>query len=296
MIYIFYLIPIIVLDGVHGPKYFDFAMEPDPTKIQCAWAIMKYGWSPYGLLVAKDISQEDQDFLALQSDVFRFPDNLDGPVDQAVQAFFEGIHLPTDWMTPATTWRELMRQTAGMFQFNQRYGGLSVTYPLDMNQGTLALSESPFSITDIGQDFVQWANSNWMITVQVTLDMGGGETRPGYIRGWIANAIGGAQVEVYKDRLLLEQGWVGEYYPEQILSVDSYFIASGYPRSIFDTATLDTRLRQMTAQEQAWFLATVESFGFDPALVSTNSRLRQLVKAAGNYWVGRTFYLGGIAF
>ena len=66
--------------------------------------------------------------------------------------------------------------------------------------------------------------------------------------------------------------------------------------SIFENATLETRLRQMTAEEQAWFLATVESFGFDPALVDLNAKLRLLVRQAGDYWIGQSFYLGGMAF
>jgi hypothetical protein len=52
----------------------------------------------------------------------------------------------------------------------------------------------------------------------------------------------------------------------------------------------------MTTQEQVWFLATVESFGYDPAIVNTNSQLRLLVRQAGNYWAGLPFYMGGLEF
>ena len=193
---VLYLIPIVWAGTMRGPKYFAWRGH---TGIECYFSMMDYGFTPCGLLVAKDILQADQDYLALQSDVFRFPDNLDGPVDQDVQSFFAEANLPTNWMTPATTWRELLRQTAGMFQFNQRYGGIAA------------------------------AETN----------------------------------EIH---------------------------------SIFDTATLSTRLRQMTVDEQRWFLATVESFGFDPALVSKNSQLSLLVKNAGDYWIGQTFYLGGMEF
>jgi hypothetical protein len=196
--FVIYLVPILVLAGTHRvPAYFH--NKYDPSGIQCDWSMMDYGFTNFALLVAKDISQEDQDFLALQSDVFRFPAALTGPVDQEVQPFFEAVHLPTDWMTPATTWIELLRQVAGMMQFNQRYGGIAAR-------------------------------------------------------------------------------------------------ESGEIRSIFDTATLDTRLRQMGADEQAWFLEAVETYGYDSSQINDNNQLRLLVRQAGDFWAGRPFYLGGIEF
>jgi hypothetical protein len=39
-----------------------------------------------------------------------------------LDTFFEGIGVPTDWLTPANTYLEFLRQTAAMFQFNQRSG------------------------------------------------------------------------------------------------------------------------------------------------------------------------------
>ena len=196
-----YLVPVETNGNYRGPMYFDgWRGDPSPGGIASPWAMMDYGFTPYALLLAKDISQADHDALILNADVFVFPDNLDGPVnDPNVDTFFEAIHLPTDWLTPSTTWRELLRQVAGIFQFNQRYAYISSK-------------------------------------------------------------------------------------------------ASGVTHSIFDTATLDTRLNQMTTDEQAWFLATVESFGYDPELVPLNARLRQLVKQAGDYWQDRPFYLGGWEF
>jgi hypothetical protein len=197
----FYLVPIEVLYPLpddpdrmaRGPKY--FAWKFNPAGISSPWNLMDYGFVPFGLLYARGISQADHDALILNSDVYNFPDDLDQPVtDPTIDVFFENFHIPTDWLTPSTTYRELLRQTAGMFQFNQRYGGLS-----------------------------------------------GGH-------------------------------------------------------SIFEAADLDTRLRDMALGEQAWFLDTVASFGFDPGIVNTNSRLRQLVKMAGDFWAGQPFYMGGIEF
>ena len=199
-----YLVPIesYIRDGIilRGPEYFSWRFDPDPPAlVNCLHSMMDYGFTDSGLILAKDITQVEHDALVLNADVFSFPEDLDLSVDQDIQPFFEAIHLPTDWLTPATSYLELLRQTAGMFQFNQRYGGIAAN--------------------DIGE-----------------------------------------------------------------------------LRSIFDTATLDTRLRQMTTQEQTWFLATVDSFGYDSALVDTNAKLRLLVKQAGSFWDSKPFYLGGIEF
>ena len=122
-----YLIQIVTMsDGGRGPAYIRWHEEQvGPYLEGYSWAMMDYGFSPYGLVLIRDITTEDHDWLVMQDGVFSFPDDLSGPVDQDVQEFFEGIHLPTDWMTPATTWLELLRQVAGMFQFNQRYGGIA---------------------------------------------------------------------------------------------------------------------------------------------------------------------------
>ena len=195
----FYLIPIDVVpqgNGVaRGPKYLKSRFA---TGIDCPWGGMDYGFTNYMLVVA-DMAQVDHDAIILNSDVFLFPVDLDTPVDDpTVDVFFDDINIPADWLTPSTSWRELLRQLAGMFQFNQRYGGIS----------------------------------------------------------------GGV--------------------------------------SIFDTATLDTRLRQMTVQEQAWFQETVDTFtlqfGLDPIIVPITNRLRQLMISAGSFWDGTPFYLGGVEF
>ena len=183
-----------------GPKYFRWDFDPDPPGIDSRYALMDYGFTPYALVLGKNITQVDHDVLILTADVFAFPDDLDGPVnDPGVDTFFEGINLPTDWLTPATSWRELLRQTAGMFQFNQRYGGIAAH-------------------------------------------------------------------------------------------------ETGELHSMFDNADLGTRLRQMTAQEQSWFMATVDSFGYDSSQINDNSQLRLLVKQAGSYWEGQSFKMGGFEF
>jgi len=200
-----YLVPVETYTNANGyiyrgPEYFHWRFDQNPPSIPARVSCMDYGFVPYMLCYTGDITQQDHDALVLNADVYAFPDNLDQPVtDPNIDTFFETINIPVNWLTPSTTYRELLRAVAGMFQFNQRYAG------------------------------------------------------------------------IYAERY-------------------------GGVHSIFDAATLDTRLRQMNAQEQEIFLATVGSFGFDPSQVNTNSQLRLLVRQAANYWQGRSFNMGGFVF
>jgi hypothetical protein len=73
-----------------------------------------------------DISQAEHDFLAAQSDVYAIsPADLDSAIQgvQEARDFFEAMQIPAQWLTPSNTYRELLRQLAGVFQFSQRYHG-----------------------------------------------------------------------------------------------------------------------------------------------------------------------------
>jgi hypothetical protein len=118
-----YLVPIQQIGSVRGPKYFVWRFNE--VGIGCRWNMMDYG--NFALLVAHDITPADHASLIANADVYAFPDNLDQNInDKAVlDSFFEPLNIPTDWTTPSTTYRQFVRQTAGLMQFNQRYTGLS---------------------------------------------------------------------------------------------------------------------------------------------------------------------------
>src|SRR3990167_3588597 len=122
-----YLIPIEQVGSARGPEYFAWRFDSNGPSINCRWSLMDYGFIQYALLVAHDILITDHAALILNADVYAFPDNLDLSItDKAVMdVLFESINIPTDWITPATTYRQLLRNLAGLFQFNQRYGGIS---------------------------------------------------------------------------------------------------------------------------------------------------------------------------
>jgi hypothetical protein len=120
-----YLVPLQVTGNLRHPKYFAVPRF-GIGGIECDRANMDYGFFPYFLVFAKDITPADHAVLILNADVYVFPDNLDQPIsDQNIDVFFEGINIPTDWLTPSTTYRELLRNTAGLFQVNQAYGAVA---------------------------------------------------------------------------------------------------------------------------------------------------------------------------
>lgn len=200
-----YLVPVetvTVLGKIkRGPRYFSWRFTQETEPLNVTWTAMDYGFVPSMLLHTPDITVEQHNTLIIHADVYDWPDNLDQSIAPAdtIDTFLEAINIPTDWLTPSTTYRELLRALAGMFAFNQRYSGIAAS-------------------TD------------------------------------------------------------------------------GSAHSIFDNATLATRLNQLTGQEQTWFLQTVSSFGIDPNIVPLNAQLRQLVRQAGNYWGEKPFNLGGFVF
>jgi len=274
----FYLIPVETINGWRGPKYFNWIMNTDG--IVCQWGAMDYGFLPTMLLLA-DILQTDHDALILNTDVYSFPESLDDPIsDPTIDAFFEGLHIPTDWLTPSTTYRELLRQTAGMFQFNQRYSGIAISFPL-IQSSIFTVADT--SITALDAGFDAYATIGMSVIV---LD----DALQPHL-GHIGNATADT-ANVYMDSALTLPGW-NNGTPETVLI---FSVVSGINRSIFDNVALDDSYRDLLDYEKAWFDATVESFGYDPGIILPNVKFRSLVKTAGNYWADQPFYLMGLEF
>lgn len=118
----FYLVPVEQVGSARGPEYFRWRFDPDPDSITARWGAADYGFLPSMLLLAFDMSQADHDALCANVDVYCFPDNIDAAItDPNIDTFFEGLNIPTNWLTPSTTYRELLRSSMGMFQYNQRF-------------------------------------------------------------------------------------------------------------------------------------------------------------------------------
>lgn len=123
-----YIVPIEQVGSARGPEYFAWRFDQNGPSITSTWSMMDYGFINLGLLYSPDISQTDHDTLVQNNDVYAFDlANLDGQItDKAtLDAFFEPLNIPTDWVTPSSTYREFLRNLAGLFQFNQRYAVIS---------------------------------------------------------------------------------------------------------------------------------------------------------------------------
>ena len=194
----FYLVPIeTVTQGdrlQRGPKYLAWRFDPDPPGIVCRWSMMPYGRETSALLLAHDISVADDATLVAHADVYAFPLTLDEPIapQDGLRTFFETVNVPTDWLAASTTYRQFLRCLAGLFQFAQRYQGIS-------------------------------------------------------------------------------------------------------GRPLFESVTLDSRYRNLTAQQQGWFTQTAQSFGYT-LTINENRTLRQLCKQAGDAWGAQPFLMGGAEF
>lgn len=111
---------------VAGPKYFDGWSEfytgdiPDRT-----WALLPYGYAGACLIVVQDILPASAAFLAAQADVAEMDiANLDaslGADRDVIAALLESFNMPTNWTTPSTSYRELLRYLNGISVFSREW-------------------------------------------------------------------------------------------------------------------------------------------------------------------------------
>lgn len=109
-----------------GPKYFSGWSDTYPASIpDSVWSQIPYGYGAVCLLAVTDILPASATFLAAQADVYEFDlGNLDaqlGPDRDTLIALLEGFNLPTNWTTPSTSYRELLRYLGGIYDFNRRW-------------------------------------------------------------------------------------------------------------------------------------------------------------------------------
>lgn len=85
-----------------------------------------YGLQNFAICYARAITQAEHDFLALQSDIYIVPEDLDTAITdvQGTRDYFEAAQVPALWLTPSNTYREMIRQFGSIFQFSQRYAGM----------------------------------------------------------------------------------------------------------------------------------------------------------------------------
>lgn len=113
---------------VRGPMYVGGwrGNPPNPTDIIVSRSnAIDYGFVAYMLVALFGMTQEQYDWLVQQPGVYAFHDNLDNPVaNDGLDIFLEDLHFPTDWLTPSTSYRELLRNLFWVFQFNVKFGAI----------------------------------------------------------------------------------------------------------------------------------------------------------------------------
>ena len=108
-------------DGV-SPKYL--------MGTNYAWSIVDFGSERLCIAGVIDISQADHDTLSAQSDVRALPANLDAMLTSgavtSISSFLEARNVPAGWVNTSRTYRQTLRVLIGIFQFVQRWKGISV--------------------------------------------------------------------------------------------------------------------------------------------------------------------------
>ncbi len=130
----FALIPTttIILDPDAGttstfPSYLKSIRNPDGYP--CSFSCSRYGRQDIWLVRVMEIADTDWASLADMADVYPFPadGSLGSPItDKAtIDDFFEGFNIPTDWLTPSTTYTELLRALVHIALILQRFFGIA---------------------------------------------------------------------------------------------------------------------------------------------------------------------------
>lgn len=101
---------------------------------------INYGGEPFALVMA-DVTAGQNTTIAAHADAIVIPANIENNVSagalSAVQTALESINVPSDWVTTATTYRQILRLIGGLFNFAQRYYGL---FELRLFRGGVTLS------------------------------------------------------------------------------------------------------------------------------------------------------------
>jgi hypothetical protein len=114
----FYVLPKATNDlGAIAPKYLS-------ENAVTSWQSMDYGLEN-AFLVGADVTSAQHTALSAQLDVIAIPLALDNTIAPSalstVQSRLEGMNIPANWVTTSHTYRDVVRITAKVFQFMQRF-------------------------------------------------------------------------------------------------------------------------------------------------------------------------------
>ena len=101
-------------------------------------------WGPQGVAVVfADVSAADDVALVARPDVFKIPATLDNTLGAAgvttVQTALETRHIPAGWITQGMTYRQVLRTVFRMFQYFQRWRGITKINTAQIGQSGVTL-------------------------------------------------------------------------------------------------------------------------------------------------------------
>src|SRR3990167_1357542 len=132
----FYFVQIEQIGNARGPEHFPwrFDANPETELVGVAWSMKDYGLIN-AAIVAANVTQAQADYLALQTDVVAIPQDLEANITNAeinfLTNYLEPRNIPTDWITPSFTRREVLRLLTAMFLYFQRVTAITGTNPFD---------------------------------------------------------------------------------------------------------------------------------------------------------------------
>lgn len=141
----------ITVNGIYrSPSHFGGrAVAPDPELVGVQWSMMDYGMINVGMIVA-DVSNTQVTYLQGLADVIMVPANIDTTLGAgqltATRNALESKNIPADWVNTGDTYRSIIREIMGYFQFMQRYTATTFFNPiangvsLDTTMGNPALN------------------------------------------------------------------------------------------------------------------------------------------------------------
>lgn len=146
----------IVQTGIYrSPAHFGGrVVAPDTELVGVQWALMDYGLIPQGL-VAAEVDSTQQAYLDGLADVLAIPADLDATVTAGnvtvIRNALEARNIPGTWVNVGDSYRVVLREIAGYFQFMQRLTAITGLSPL--TQG-ITLSTQFQNLAQVWQDAI----------------------------------------------------------------------------------------------------------------------------------------------
>jgi hypothetical protein len=148
-----YLLPLEVIGTARGPKYFVWKYNQGNPVHSTEWGLIDYGFEPTCMMVAQ-VTQADHDFLAVQSDVYAFPENIDATLGGQVSSLrtaMEAFNIPADWINASKTFREVIHMIAAVCLLMQRIKGILGNWgPFTQGGYSLSTKFSEMSLNEQG--------------------------------------------------------------------------------------------------------------------------------------------------